>query len=111
MTALRTILRPGDRLALTEWLVDAATRVLAIVYALNRTWQPASKRLAARTAALAVQPDRLAERIDEALAERDPRRALLAMAELQLATVRLAPEGPNVVRARRWLAEAIEALR
>ena len=33
---LLTLLRPGDGLALSEWLVDAATRVLTIVFALNR---------------------------------------------------------------------------
>lgn len=109
--AMLTIVRPGDRLALAEWLVDAATRVLAIVYALNRVWQPAAKRLAARTASLPVQPGRLAERIEEALTEPDSRRALLLMTELQADTVALAPGGPNVDRARGWLASAADALR
>lgn len=108
---LLTILRPGDRLALTEWLVDAATRVLTIVFALNRVWQPTTKRLAARIAPLAVKPDRLAERIDEALTDSDPRRALLVMTELQLDTVLLAQGGPNVDRACTWLAQAAEVLR
>ena len=108
---LLTLIRPGDRLALTEWLVDAATRVLTIVCAVNRVWQPTSKRLAARVAPLAVTPDRLAERIDEALTESDPRQALLLMTELQLDTVLLAPSGPYVDRARVWLAEGIEVLR
>jgi hypothetical protein len=106
-----TILRPGDVLASTEWLVDSATRVLTIVFALNRVWQPTSKRLAERVATLGVKPDRLAERIDEALIEIDGRRALLLMTELQLDTVQLAPSGPNVDRARIWLAEAAEILR
>jgi hypothetical protein len=107
---LLTIVRPGDRLALTEWLVDSATRVLTIVFALNRVWPPTTKRLAARVAPLALKPDRLAQRIEEALTEPDPRRALRAMTELQLETVRLAPRGPNVDRARAWLAEAGEIL-
>jgi hypothetical protein len=106
-----TIIRPGDRLALAEWLVDAATRVVTIVFALNRAWQPTTKRLAARVAPLAVKPDRLAERIEEALAEPDPRRALLLMTELQHDTVLLAPSGPNVDRARTWLADAADVLR
>jgi hypothetical protein len=105
-----TLLRPGDRLALTEWLVDAAVRVQAIVFARNRAWPPTTKRPAARLAPLAVKPDRMAERIEEALAEPDPRRALLAMTELQLDAVRLAPSGPNVDRARAWLAEAAALL-
>jgi hypothetical protein len=107
---LLTIVRPGDRLQLTEWLVDAATRVLAIVYALNRAWQPTSKRLAARLDALPVKPERTAERIEEALVEPDPRRALRVMTQLQLDAVHLAPPGPNVDRARRWLAEALDVL-
>jgi predicted nucleotidyltransferase len=107
---LLTIVRPGDRLQLVEWIVDAATRVLAIVYAVNRTWQPTSKRLAARLDALPVKPDRLAERIEEALTEPDPRRALIVMTQLQLDTVALAPSGPNVDRARVWLTEALAIL-
>ena len=59
-----------------EWLVDSGQRVLTIVFALNRVHQPTAKRLAARVAPLALKPDRLAQRIEEALAEPDPRRAL-----------------------------------
>ena len=43
-----TIARPGDRLALVERLLDDASRVLQIVYAVNRAWQPTHKRLAER---------------------------------------------------------------
>jgi hypothetical protein len=106
-----TLTRPGDRLALVERLLDDASRVLRIVYALNRTWQPTHKRLAQRAAALPVKPERLAERIEEALIEPDPRRAILVLAELQLDTVALAPPGPNVLRARTWLAEVARVLR
>jgi hypothetical protein len=106
-----TIIRAGDRLALMEWIVDAATRVVTIVFALNRVWLPTTQRLAARVESLEVKPDRLAERIEESLTERDPRRALLVMTELQLDTIRLAPSGPNVDRARTWLAGAAQILR
>jgi hypothetical protein len=58
-----------------------------------------------------VKPERLAERIEEALIEPDPRRAILVLAELQLDTVALAPPGPNVLRARTWLAEVARVLR
>ena len=107
---LLTLVRPGERLARTERMMDDASRVLRIVYALNRVWQPTHKRLAARVAPLAVKPDRLAERIEDAFSEPDPRRALLVMTELQSETVALAPDGPNVNRARRWLAAAADAL-
>jgi predicted nucleotidyltransferase len=108
---LLTIARPDTALARAEWLVESAQRVLAIVFALNRERQPTSKRLAANVAPLAVKPERLAERIEGALAETDPRTALSQMTELQLETVELAPSGPNVDRARTWLAEALEILR
>ena len=109
-SALLTITRPDTALARAEWLVDSAQRVLAIVFALNRERQPTAKRLAANVTPLALKPERLAERIEEGLAERDPRTALRLMAELQLDTVRLAPSGPNVDRARTWLADAVVTL-
>jgi hypothetical protein len=107
---LLTLVRGGDRLALVERMVDDASRVVRIVFALNRVWQPTHKRLADRVAALPVKPDRLAERIEEALTEPDPRRALRAMTELQLDTVALAPDGPNVLRAREWLRDGRDLL-
>jgi hypothetical protein len=108
--AVLTVVRPGDRLALVEWILDSALRVLAIVFALNRVWQPTTKRLAGRVAPLRIKPERLAERIEEALTQPDPRRALRVMTELQLEAVQLAPSGPNVNRARSWLAAAADAL-
>ncbi len=108
---LLTIVRPGERLSLLERMVDDANRVTRIVFALNRVWPPTTKRLAARVATLAVKPDRLAERIEEALTEPDPRRAVIVLTELQLDTVNLAPDGPNIVRAREWLNDALKILR
>jgi hypothetical protein len=107
---LLTIARPGERLSLVERLVDDAVRVLRMVYAINTTWQPTTKRVALRAESLAVKPDRLADRIEEALTEPDPYRALSVMTQLQLDTVMLAPSGPNVDRARVWLAEALAVL-
>ena len=110
-TGFLTLARPGDRLALIERLYDDARRVLRIVYALNLVWPPTNKRLAARLDTLAVKPEQLADRIEEALTEPDPLRAMLVMSELQEDTVALAPSGPNVVRARQWLHEVTEVLR
>jgi hypothetical protein len=102
---LLTLVRPGERLALLEWMVDDAARVVRIVFAVNRVWQPTLKRIADRTATLTHKPERLAERIAEALTEPDPQRALLVMAQLQAETLALAPDGPNVDRARKWIDE------
>lgn len=108
--SLLTVARPGERLTLVERMLDDASRVVRIVFALNRIWQPTHKRLADRVAALPIKPDRLAERIEEALTEPDPHRALLALTELQADTVALAPAGPNIGRARTWLGAAREIL-
>jgi hypothetical protein len=107
---LLTLIRPGERLALVERMVDDASRVVRIVFALNRVWQPTLKRLADRAATLPQKPERLAERIEEALTEPDPHRAVLIMTELQADTVALAPDGPNIDRARKWLSDAREIL-
>lgn len=110
VAGLLTIIRPGERLSLVERMVDDASRVVHMVFAMNRVWPPTLKRLAGRAAVLERKPDRLAERIEEALTEPDPRRALLLMTELQLETVLIAPDGPNVIRARQWLGEGRELL-
>src|SRR6266542_2406463 len=110
-TGFLTLARPDERLALIEYLYHDAVRVLGIVYALNRVWQPTSKRLADRIKSLPIKPERLAERIDEALTEPDPLRAMLVMTELQVDTADLAPQGPNVDRARKWLREVADVLR
>ena len=110
-TGFLTLARPGERLALVEYLYNDAMRVLQIVYALNRTWQPTSKRLAGRVQSLPVKPQRVAERIEEALTEPDPLRAILVTSELQVETADLAPPGPNIDRARTWLREVVEVLR
>lgn len=106
-----TLLRPGERFALVERMYEDAARGISIVYALNRVWEPTSKRLAARVEELTVKPERLAERLEEAFSELDPARAALVMNELQLETVELAPSGPNVDRARRWLNDVVSLLR
>jgi hypothetical protein len=106
-----TVIRPGERLALVELIYDDAMRVLRIVYAMNRVWPPTTKRLAGRLDELPVKPERLADRIEEALTETDPARAALLMKELQLDTAELAPSGPNIDRACRWLRDVVEVLR
>jgi len=105
-----TIVRPGERLSFVERVLDDVLRVLRIVYALNRVWEPTTKRLALRVDALPVKPERLAERVEEVLTEPDPRRAALVLSELQSDTLALAPSGPNVDRARRWVEDVIAIL-
>jgi hypothetical protein len=102
-----TVTRAGERVARVQRMVGDAERAVTILFALNRVWEPTLKRLALRVEPLPVKPDRFAERIDAAFAGDD----FLALTELALETVRLAPDGPNVVRAREWLAASAEELR
>jgi hypothetical protein len=106
----RTLTRPGERFALVERLVDDASRVCRIVFAVNRVWEPTHKRLALRVGPLALKPERMAERIEAALSELDPVRAITTLTELQIETVALAPSGPNIDRAREWLPQVLDAL-
>lgn len=105
--SILTITRPGERIARVQRMVGDAERIVRIVFAVNRVWEPTLKRLALRLEPLATKPARLAERLEAAFAEDD----ILILTELALETVTLAPDGPNVVRARRWLAASAEALR
>jgi predicted nucleotidyltransferase len=106
----RTLTRPGERFALVERLVDDASRVCRIVFAVNRVWEPTHKRLALRVEPLAIKPEALAERIATALSELDPVVAVRTVTRLQIDTVALAPSGPNIDRAREWLPKVLEAL-
>lgn len=107
---LLTLTRTGDRFTTIERMVDDTQRLLRMLWAINHKWPPTNKRLRVREAELAVKPERLAERIEEAFAEPDQTRAVLLMTQLQLDAVRLAPDTPNVVRARDWLARGVELL-
>jgi hypothetical protein len=105
--AVLTVTRPDERLALAQRMVGDAERIVQIVFALNRTWEPTLKRLGQRVERLAVKPVRLVERLDAAVESYD----FLALTELALETVQLAPPGPNVDRARAWLGASAGVLK
>jgi predicted nucleotidyltransferase len=93
---VRAHLRSGGRLALAAMLADDLQNVLRIVFALNRAWEPSWKRLPQLVAPLVIKPKRLAERIEEALADISLRKTRA----LVLDTLLLAPDLPRVVLAR-----------
>jgi len=103
---VRAHLRAGGRLALTAMLADDMQNVLRIVFALNRVWEPSWKRLPRLVEGLAIKPDRLAERIEDALA----RGSLRSARELVLDTLALAPDLPRVALARERTAQLIAEL-
>jgi len=106
-----TIARPGERVALAERLVDDIRRIVRIVFALNRAWEPTLKRLAARAEPLPVKPQLLAERAEACLAERDPLAALQTVYELAAETLALVPDEIEITPSRAWVAEVLELLR
>jgi predicted nucleotidyltransferase len=99
----RTNLRPGDALALAERLIGDAHGILRVVFALNEEWEPGWKRLATRLEPLALKPERLAERIDDAIRALD----LQAMRELAAETLELAPQTEKTRVARMRLLEPL----
>jgi hypothetical protein len=103
-------------------LSDIEMLVVAAEPSLSPTASSTRARPGARLAADEQAPGRpdadasgearaAAERIEQALTEPDALRALQLMTELQAETAELAPSGPNVDRARRWLPQVLEALR
>ena len=99
----RSVLREGDALMLAQRLVQDAEGILRVVFALNEAWEPGWKRLAQRVEGLAVEPERLAERIDATLRALD----LQAMRALAAEALALAPETPKIREARRLLVERL----
>jgi hypothetical protein len=93
---IRAQLRPGGRLESTMCLVDDLENVLRIVFALNRQWEPGWKRLQILVEPLAIKPERLAERVDQALRDSD----VIAARTLVRDTLAFAPDLPQVVKAR-----------
>ena len=96
----RAFLRAGDTFVLTKRLVEEAENVMRIVFALNRTWEPGWKRVSLVLERLEQKPDRIVERLDDALRALD----LRAMQALVADTLALAPATPAVLKAREQVA-------
>ncbi|HEY6962619.1 MAG TPA: hypothetical protein VI408_12075 [Gaiellaceae bacterium] len=105
-----TIARSGETPSRLEYMVADVVKMVRILYAVNGLWPPTTKRLASRAETLSVKPERFGERVEAALEERDPRRALRDLVQLQVETAALAPDGPNVLRARSWLPRVVALL-
>lgn len=91
----------GDRLAVEALLINDAHRVLRIVFALNRRWEPPRwKWVGFHAATLEVAPPRVAERITAALLEADAVLAVARMLELVRETLALVPDTVDVGAAR-----------
>lgn len=83
----------GDRFAVEGFLVHDAERVLRIVFALNRRWEPPRwKWLAYHVSSVELAPPRLAERVVAVLLESDAVVAVARMLELVRETLSLVPD-------------------
>jgi hypothetical protein len=92
----------GDRFPVQWHLHREAERVLRVVFALNRRWEPPRwKWLAVHAAELEIVPPRLAARIVEPLVATDAVVAVHSLAELVRETLALVPPEFDVAAARR----------
>jgi hypothetical protein len=92
--ALR-VARRGERLAVTEIVLDDLKEMMALLYAVNRRWQPSRKWTFAAARDFALMPERWRERIDDALAAQ-PEEGVRLCAELLLDALALVPEHYDV---------------
>jgi hypothetical protein len=81
----------GYRLKFAEHLLGDVQRVLRLVFALNRTWEPDWKRLRHRVASLAVKPVNLVPTINRIVSASSPREARVECYRLIMATLALVP--------------------
>lgn len=100
--------RRNARMALAQRLIWDMQNVLAVLFALNRTWEPDFKWTDERSLALPVKPDRLSERINEVFVLTDPEKSIVTAFELILDTLDLAAGEFDVSVARSSVVEALE---
>jgi hypothetical protein len=90
----------GERLGLQAMLVEDVQAALRVLFAINHQWESGWKWLTPTSRTLAVQPDRLVERVDGIFAATDPRASVRLCLELVLEVLTLAPRRKAVDRAR-----------
>lgn len=81
--------RPGQRLKFAEDLLHDAYRVLRILFAMNRQWEPDFKWLRGAIEPLEVKPSHVVERLNQMLSE-SPKEARITLFELVSDTLWLA---------------------
>ncbi len=101
------LLRRDQRMALAKTLYDDLQRVLRIVFALNRSWEPNWKWLAEDTAGFNLMPGRLVERIDAVVMQPATPGAIAGCHRLGLDALEPAAPTETVLAARRALGESL----
>jgi hypothetical protein len=101
----------GDVLEARAWLQHDVERILRVVFALNRRWEPPRwKWLRDYAGTLPITPAGLVDRIETALLSSEPPEASRALAELGLEALELVSEEVDCERARKGLTIRIAAL-
>lgn len=88
-----------ERYVLAMRLLWDMNNILAVLYAVNRVWQPDPKWINVLVRELPIQPERLPERINAVFAQEDPHACIVECFHLILDTLRLVPPAHNVSRA------------
>jgi hypothetical protein len=102
------LVRRRDVLALNERLTWDVYNILNLLFALNRRWRPDWKWLRHKCAALPVQPERLAERIEAIFTAPELDRRVATCQHLILDTLALLPPSPSVVLAQQRISEHLD---
>ena len=100
-------LERGERLAHVGCMVADLRAALRVLFAVNRQWETGWKWLRPACRALSIAPERLLERIDATLRETDDEKAIRGYLGLVLDCLALAPDLPEVARARELLRESL----
>lgn len=88
-----------ERFMLAMRLLWDMENLLAVLYAINRTWQPDPKWTNLLVRDLPVRPDRLPERINAVFTLNDPRAGIVECFTLIVETLQLVPPPHDVSRA------------
>ena len=102
---LLRLARRGERLALVETLLGDMKEMMALLYAVNRRWQPSRKWTLSAARTFALMPERWRERMDEVLTAA-PEASIRLHAALLMDALALVPEAFDASAAVTVLREA-----
>jgi predicted nucleotidyltransferase len=103
----RAAARLGGGMALSGKLHTELERMLRVLFAVNRQWEPDFKWIAYESERLPLKPPRLLERMDQVFAKASPIERTHICLQLILDTLQLVPDTYNVSHARAQVEAAL----